>query len=132
MPNAQTENVFWYPNVITNTFTGQLPAPTPIASPKVQRPTEKMDLDYGVSLEIGKAIPEVQAVFVHSEKAEIYVWTVIPEQDETVSRRVHKKERELLSLFPDLDFTFGVVPSNGRDPHSIISEEGAKLVYVRQ
>lgn len=85
-----------------------------------------------VALETGKAVPEVQAVFATLQDGHVmHVWTVVPEYDRAVYRRVYAAEKDIIRQFKDLDFDFNVVPSQGRAPRTVISEPGIDLAFLR-
>jgi hypothetical protein len=95
------------------------------------RPVEQLDLEYGISLEIGKAVQEIEAIFVQQDAGRVYVWILVPNEDEAVSHRVYAKERELMDLFDAVDFKFRILVSEGKPPKSVMTDQNPKLVYVR-
>ena len=85
-----------------------------------------------VALEIGNAVPEVQAVFAAlRDDRVLHVWTIVPEYDRAVFRSVYAAEKGIIRQFEDLDFDFNVLPSHGRDPRTVLSEPGIDLAFVR-
>jgi len=98
---------------------------------KPVRPVEQLDLEYGISLEIGKAVQEIEAIFVQQDAGRVYVWILVPNEDEAVSHRVYAKERELMDLFDAVDFKFRILVSEGKPPKSVMTDQNPKLVYVR-
>jgi hypothetical protein len=61
-----------------------------------------------VALEIGRAVEEVQSVFLaFTEKEKLLtVHTIVPERDRSVCRRVYTIEQHIIDRYPDFDFAF--------------------------
>jgi hypothetical protein len=80
-----------------------------------------------VALEIGRAVEEVQSVFLaFTEKEKLLtVLTIVPERDRSVCRRVYTIEQHIIDRYPDFDFAFSVLASNGREPREIASIQQA-------
>jgi hypothetical protein len=86
-----------------------------------------LDLKDAGAFMIG-SVPEVQAVFALLENNRLlHVWTVVPEHDSSVYRKIYAKEKEIIGQFEWIDFDFNVVPSRGKDPGSILSGNMMKL-----
>jgi hypothetical protein len=91
------------------------------------------ELKETVATGIGRAVPEVQAVFTKQVDGDVlHVWAVVPVRDRDVYRSIYAKEKELIGEFGDIDFDFNVVPSRGRDPRTLISDLGIELVFLRE
>ena len=90
------------------------------------------DLKDAVAFEIGYSVPEVQAVFaLLTDNRVLHVWAVVPTHDSAVYRKIYAKEKQIIRKFDSLDFDFNVVPSNGRDPRTLISDPEAHLAFLR-
>lgn len=91
------------------------------------------DIKDEVALEIGYAVPEVQAVFACMEEQNkiLHVWAVVPDRDRDVYRRIYSTERQLIGRFKHLGFDFNVLSSSGRDPRTLINNPGVELAFYR-
>ena len=90
------------------------------------------DLRDTVAFDLGYSIPEVQAVFVLSQDKTLYVWSVVPERDHSVYRKIYAKEKDIIEQFDGVDFEFNIVSSRGRDPRTLISASEAQLAFTRK
>jgi hypothetical protein len=61
-----------------------------------------------VALEIGRAVEEVQAVFLAFAETEklLTVLTILPERDRSICRRVYAIEQHIIDRYPEFDFAF--------------------------
>lgn len=98
---------------------------------KFPKPVEYLDFQQGVALEIGKAVPEVEAIFIQQDSVKAYVWIIVHEEDDAVFHKVYAKERELMELFDAVDFKFRILQSQGMPPRAVMTDQNPKLVYVR-
>ncbi len=91
------------------------------------------DLKDSVAAELGYAVPEVQAVFAKlNENRVLHVWTIVPQYDRCIYKSVYAREKEIIKKFDGLAFDFNVVPSNGRDPRSLITDPDIDLAFLRK
>jgi hypothetical protein len=86
-----------------------------------------------VALEIGRTVEEVQSVFLaFTEKEKLLtVLTIVPERDRSVCRRVYTIEQHIIDRYPDFDFAFSVLASNGREPREIAKDPGMYQAFSR-
>jgi hypothetical protein len=86
-----------------------------------------------VALEIGRAVEEVQAVFLaFAEKQKLLtVLTIVPERNALVSRRVYTIEQQIIDRYPEFDFAFSVLASRGREPRAVVQDPGMHQGFSR-
>jgi hypothetical protein len=86
-----------------------------------------------VALEIGRAVEQVQAVFLALTEKEklLTVLTIVPERDRPVCRRVYTIEQRIIDRYPEFDFAFSVLASNGREPLDIVKDPGMYQAFRR-
>ena len=85
-----------------------------------------------VAFEIGYSVPEVQAVFASlKDNRVLHVWAIVPEYDRSIYRKIYSREKSIIEQFQGMDFDFNVVPSNGRDARTIISDPDINLAFLR-
>jgi hypothetical protein len=86
-----------------------------------------------VALEIGRAVEEVQSVFLaFTEKEKLLtVLTIVPERDRSVCRRVYTIEQRIIDRYPEFDFAFSVLASNGREPREVVEDPGMYQAFSR-
>ena len=85
------------------------------------------------AFDVGRSIPEVQAVFVlFKDDRILHVWAVVTAYDRNVYRKIYAKEKEIIRQFENIDFEFNIAPSHGRDPRTMISDPGAQLAFLRK
>lgn len=91
------------------------------------------DVTDSVAFDIGYSVPEVQAIFAQfsPEDRVMRVWSVVPEFDNRVYRSIYAKEKQIINQFAGVEFDFNVIPSNGKDPRTIVCDSGVVLAYVR-
>jgi len=91
------------------------------------------DIENIVALEIGRSVPEVQAVFACLEERAnvLHVWAVVPERDRAVYRKIYAAEKDLIERFGHLGFDFNVLSSSGRDPRTLVNDPGVELAFLR-
>jgi hypothetical protein len=96
-------------------------------------PMLSADIRNAVAFEIGYAVQEVQAVFAYlkQENSVLQVWTVVPDRDQDVYRRIYAVEKQLIAEFQHMGFEFNVVSSSGRDPKTLINDPGVELAFLR-
>jgi len=77
-----------------------------------------------IALEIGRAVEEVQAVFLAFAETEklLTVLTILPERDRSVCRRVYAIEQHIIDRYPEFDFAFSVLASQGREPREVVED----------
>ncbi len=90
-----------------------------------------MDVRYEVAFRIGKQVPEVQALFTQLEGRFLRVWTVVPERDEAVYKKVHVQQMEIVRAFDGMEFEFNVIPSLGKSPKDAVPDPGCTMVYKK-
>ena len=90
-----------------------------------------LDVRYEVAFHIGQSVPEVQALFTQLEGRILRVWTVVPERDDAVYRKIYAHERDLVQTFDGMEFEFNIVPNLGRDPKMVITDPACRLVFQR-
>lgn len=98
---------------------------------QIPKPIQQLDLKQGIALEIGNAIPEVEAVFAQQDRGRLYVWIVVPDDAEEVFHRVYAKEHEIMDLFDAVDFRFRILASQGNPLAVVMADPNPKLVYSR-
>jgi hypothetical protein len=86
-----------------------------------------------VAMEIGKAVEDVQAVFLaFAEKEKLFtVLTIVPERERSVCRRVYTVEQQIIDRYQEFDFAFSVLASHGRDPRAVVQDPGMYLAFTR-
>jgi len=86
-----------------------------------------------VALEIGRAVEQVQAVFLALTEKEklLTVLTIVPERNRSVCRRVYTIEQRIIDRYPEFDFAFSVLASNGREPREIVKDPGMYQAFSR-
>jgi hypothetical protein len=86
-----------------------------------------------VAMEIGRAVEEVQSVFLaFTEKEKLLtVLTIVPERDRSVCRRVYTIEQRIIDRYPEFDFAFSVLASNGREPREVVEDPGMYQAFNR-
>jgi hypothetical protein len=86
-----------------------------------------------VGLEIGRAVEQVQAVFLALTEKEklLTALTIVPERDRSVCRRVYTIEQRIIDRYPEFDFAFSVLASNGREPREIVKDPGMYQAFSR-
>jgi hypothetical protein len=89
------------------------------------------DVRYNVAFQIGYSVPEVQAMFTQLEGRILRVWTIVPERQEDVYRKIYAKERALIEAFDGMEFEFNIIPSIGRNPKDVVSDSSCLLVFAR-
>lgn len=90
-----------------------------------------LDVRYEVAFQIGQSVTEVQALFTQLEGRILRVWTIVPERNDVIYRKIYAKEKELIGSFDGMEFEFNIMPSVGRDPKVVISDPAASLVFAR-
>lgn len=87
-----------------------------------------------VALEIGQSVAEVQAIFLaFAEKEKLFtVLTIVPVRERSVCRRVYSVEQRIIDRYPEYDFAFSVLASNGRDPRAVVQDPDMYLAFARQ
>lgn len=90
-----------------------------------------LDVRYEVAFQIGQSVPEVQAVFTQLEGRILRVWTVVPERDDTVYRKIYAHERELLETLDGIEFEFNIIPNMGKSPREVFTDPSGVLVFTR-
>ena len=90
-----------------------------------------LDVRYEVAYKIGEGVPEVQALFTQLEGRFLRVWTVVPERDDAIYRKVYAQQKEVMKAFDGLEFEFNVIPSLGRPPRETVPDPGCSLVFQR-
>jgi hypothetical protein len=76
------------------------------------------------------AIPQVRHVLTDRVDNTILVWIAVDDPRPEVRHKIYQQELDLLNGFPEIEFDFNVIPSQGRSVADIAS--GAKVVYSRQ
>jgi hypothetical protein len=86
-----------------------------------------------VALEIGKAVHDVQAVFLaFAEKEKLLtVLTIVRERERSVLRRVYTVEQQIIDRYQDFDFAFSVLAGHGREPRAVVQDPGMYLAFTR-
>jgi hypothetical protein len=86
-----------------------------------------------VALEIGRAVEEVQSVFLaFTEKEKLLtVLTIVPQRDSSVCRRVYAIEQQIIDRYPEFDFAFSVLASNGRESREVVADPDMYLAFSR-
>ena len=86
-----------------------------------------------VALEIGRAVEQVQSVFLaFTEKEKLLtVLTIVPKRDRSVCRRVYAIEQHIIDRYPEFDFAFSVLASNGREPREVVEDPGMCQAFSR-
>ncbi len=86
-----------------------------------------------VALEIGKAVEDVQAVFLaFAEKEKRFtVLTIVRERERSVLRQVYAVEQQIIDRYQDFDFSFSVLASHGREPRAVVQDPDMYLAFTR-
>ena len=76
---------------------------------------------------------QVQAVFLAFTENEklLTVLTIVPERDRSVCRRVYTIEQQIIDRYPEFDFAFSVLASNGREPREVVEDPGMYQAFSR-
>lgn len=99
--------------------------------PVIQNFMLSADIRNTIAFEIGFAVPEVEAVFVSIEENVLHVWSVVPERDRTVYRKIYAAEKDLIQRFQHVGFDFNVISSGGKNPRTLLRDPGLELAYSR-
>jgi hypothetical protein len=86
-----------------------------------------------IALEIGKAVEDVQAVFLALAEKEkrLTVLTIVPERKRSVLRQVYAVEQQIINRNQDFDFAFSVLASHGREPREVVQDPDMYLAFTR-
>lgn len=113
-----------------------IPIPTVAIVQGVRNPAQtvetgpSLDFRYQVAFEIA-TVPDVQAVFTTEYARMFFVWIVVPNRDYDVYGRIFEIERSLIDRHTAVQFDFTIMPSNGSDPRTLVTDPQARLVYAR-
>jgi hypothetical protein len=86
-----------------------------------------------VALEIGKAVEDVQAVFLaFAEREKLFtVLTIVRERERSVCRRVYTVEQQIIDRYQEFDFAFSVLASHGQEPREVVQDPDMYLAFTR-
>jgi hypothetical protein len=86
-----------------------------------------------IALEIGKAVEDVQAVFLALAEKEkrLTVLTIVRERKRSVLRQVYAVEQQIIDRHQDFDFAFSVLASHGREPRAVVQDPDMYLAFTR-
>ncbi len=90
-----------------------------------------LDVRYDVAFQIGQSVPEVQALFTQLEGRILRVWTVVPERDDAIYRKIYAREKEIIRAFDGMEFEFNVIPSLGKSPREAVPDPACSIVFER-
>ena len=67
-------------------------------------------------------IPDVLKVLSKLDRNIYYVWVIIPGRNMDLQDKVYEVEDKLIGMFPEFEFDFYTIYSNGRDPDKLIDK----------
>ncbi|MCK4578166.1 MAG: hypothetical protein KAU50_05205 [Candidatus Marinimicrobia bacterium] len=70
-------------------------------------------------------IPGVLKVLSKLDKNIFFVWVIIQERNIDLQEKVYEVEDKLIEMFPEFEFDFYTIYSNGRDPDILINKRFA-------
>ncbi len=74
-------------------------------------------------------IPQVRHVLTEWTDGPLLVWIAADGPEPDVRRRIYQKELELITVFPEVEFDFNLIPAMNRSAEELAT--GARVVYSR-
>ena len=76
------------------------------------------------------SVPQVRHVITNRADSTLQVWIAVDDPTPEIRKRIYQKELDLISVFPEIEFDFNLIPSMGRNAAEIAT--GARVVYSRE
>jgi hypothetical protein len=93
----------------------------------------RLDFSHEIAFELA-SVPEVEAVFTSQLKDRhqlFFVWAIVPNRDHEVYRKIFKVEQSIIDKRRPIEFDFTIMPSQGKDPRTLVTDPSARLVFIR-
>lgn len=118
------------PDEQTITFVNR-PEDAPTENFVKEKSPASLDVRYDVVFQIGHRVPEVEAIFTQMEGRVLRVWTVVPERNEVVYKKIYAQEKKLLNSLDGIEFEFNIIPNMGRKSIEVVTDPSGALIFER-